>query len=84
MKNHTIIHTLHSRATLPTAEILSCKNAPAWVSMDFTLDKYSASRAIEKMKILGAKQHCTANPAHLPQNWAKLAKLAKLTVLFSW
>ena len=23
----------------------------------------------------------TANPAHLPQNWAKLAKLA---VLFSW
>ena len=45
---------------------------------------------IEKMKILGAvlellaKQHCqigSANPAHLPQNWAKLAKLA---VLFSW
>ena len=26
----------------------------------------------------------TANPAHLPQNWAKLAKLAKLAVLFSW
>ena len=40
--------------------------------------------AIEKIKILGAllelpdKQH---NPAHLPQNWAKLAKSA---VLFSW
>ena len=38
--------------------------------------------AIEKMEILGAvlelltKQHC--NPAHLPQNWAKLAKLAVL------
>ena len=26
----------------------------------------------------------TANPAHLPQNWAKLAKLAKLAVLVSW
>ena len=26
----------------------------------------------------------TANPAHLPQNWAKLAKLAKLAVLLSW
>ena len=25
----------------------------------------------------------TANPAHLPQNWAKLAKLAKSAVLFN-
>ena len=33
--------------------------------------------AIEKIKILGAP----ANPVHLPQNWAKLTKLA---VLFSW
>ena len=37
------------------------------------------------MKILGAvwshQLNSTANPAHLPQNWAKLAKS---TVLFSW
>jgi hypothetical protein len=40
--------------------------------------------AIEKIKILGAVLElpaATTNPAHLPQNWAKLAKLA---VLFSW
>ena len=41
--------------------------------------------AVEKIKILGAvfelPTNSTANPAHLPQNWAKLAKLA---VLFSW
>ena len=34
--------------------------------------------AIEKIKILGA---VLEQPAHLPQNWAKLAKLA---VQFSW
>jgi hypothetical protein len=28
--------------------------------------------------------YSTANPAHLPEKWAKLAKLAKLAVLFSW
>jgi hypothetical protein len=43
--------------------------------------------AIEKIEILGdvlelpARQHSTANLAHLPKKWAKLAKLA---VLFSW
>ena len=44
--------------------------------------------AIEKIKILGAiwsyQLNSTANPAHLLQNWAKLAKLTKLAVLFSW
>jgi hypothetical protein len=38
--------------------------------------------AIEKIKILGPfwsyQLNSTANPTHLPQNWAKLA------VLFSW
>ena len=41
--------------------------------------------AIEKIKILGAilenQLNSTANPAHLPQIWAELAKLA---VLFNW
>ena len=42
--------------------------------------------AIEKIKTLKAilescQLNSTANPAHLPQNWAELAKLA---VLFSW
>ena len=54
--------------TLPTADILSGKNVCAWVSMDFILDKYSAPRTIEKMKIMGAllelpaKQHCQPSP----------------------
>ena len=43
-----------SMPTLPTADILSGKNVRAWVSMNFTQDKYSAPRTIEKMKILGA------------------------------
>ena len=38
--------------------------------------------AIEKIKILGAvwsyQLNSTANPDHLPKNWAKLAKLAVL------
>jgi hypothetical protein len=37
--------------------------------------------AIEKIKILGAILELPANPAHLPQKWAKWAELA---VLFSW
>jgi hypothetical protein len=54
--------------TLPTADILSGKNARAWVSMDFTQDKFLAPRTIEKTKILGAilglpaKQHCQSSP----------------------
>ena len=38
-------------------------------------DKYSAPRTIEKMKILWAVLELPAYPAHLPQNWAKLAML---------
>ena len=44
--------------------LLSGKNVRAWVSMDFTQDKFSAPIAIEKIKILGApwelpaKLHC--------------------------
>jgi len=53
-------------------EIIYPKNVRTKVAMNFTLVNQSASRTIEKMKILGA------NPAHLPQN------LAKLAVLFSW
>ena len=54
--------------TLLIAEILSGKNVRAWVSMDFTQDKFSAPIAIEKIKILGApwellaKQHCQSSP----------------------
>ena len=54
--------------TLLIAEILSGKNVRAWVSMDFTRDKFSAPIAIEKIKILGApwellaKQHCQSSP----------------------
>ena len=51
-------------STLLIAEILSGKNVRAWVSIDFTQDKFSAPIAIEKIEILGApwelpaKQHC--------------------------
>ena len=40
--------------TVPIPEIISAKNARAWVSMDFIQNKYSAPIAIEKIKILGA------------------------------
>ena len=49
-------------------KLLSGKNVRAWVSMDFTQDKFSAPIAIEKIKILGApwellaKQHCQSSP----------------------
>ena len=45
-------------------KLLSGKNVGAWVSMDFTQEKFSATIASEKIKILGApwelpaKQHC--------------------------
>ena len=69
---NTSANSRGSSVTLPTAEILSGKNARVWVSMDFKSDKHSAPRTIEKMKILGAcyQLNSTANPAHLPQNWA--------------
>ena len=50
--------------TLARTEIIYPKNVGTLVAMNFTQDKYSAPRAIEKMKILGAllelpaKQHC--------------------------
>ena len=55
---------LKGQITVPIDRILSVKNAQAWVSMDFTLDEYSAPRTIKKIKILGAvlevppKYHC--------------------------
>jgi hypothetical protein len=54
--------------TVPIDRILGVKNVRAWVSMDFTEDKYSAPRTIEKMKIRGAvlelqaKQNCQSSP----------------------
>ena len=56
------------QVTLLIAEILSGKNVRAWVSMDFTQNKFLAPIAIEKIKILGApwellaKQHCQSSP----------------------
>ena len=53
--------------SVPIDKILSVKNARAWVSLDFTLAKYSATMTIEKMKILGAilelpaRQHCQSS-----------------------
>ena len=50
--------------TLAKTEIIYPKNVRAKVAMDFTYDKYSAPKAIENIKILGAlselpaKQHC--------------------------
>jgi hypothetical protein len=50
--------------TLAKTEIIYPKKVGALVAMNFTYNEYSASMAIEKMKILGAilelpaKQHC--------------------------
>ena len=68
--------------TVPIDRILGVKNARAWVSMDFTEDKYSAPRTIEKMKILAAvlelptKQHCQFSPFG-PLSWYCLAGSSK-------
>ena len=48
------------------------------VAMDFTQNKYSAPRTIEKMKILGAFWNYQLN------NNVISAKLVKSAVLFSW
>jgi hypothetical protein len=64
----TGIELMNINITVPIYRILGVKNAWAWVSMDFTQDKYSVPRTIEKMKILGAvlelpdKQHCQSSP----------------------
>ena len=60
--------SIHS--TLPTADILSGKNVRAWVSMDFTWDKYLAPRKIEKMKILGAVSELPAKLYFFDDIWA--------------
>ena len=49
--------------------------------MDFTLNKYMAPRAIEKIKILGAVLELPDKQHYIPRNPAKWAELA---VLFSW
>merc|ERR1712052_103865 len=59
-------------------KLLSGKNVRAWVSMDFTQDKFSAPIAIEKIKILGApwellaKQHCQSSQFTLSQSHPSL------------
>ena len=54
MSRQALDSLLSLRHTLLIAEILSGKNVRAWVSMDFTQDKFSAPIVIEKIKILGA------------------------------
>ena len=46
--------------TLLIAEILSGKNVRAWVSMDFTSDKYLAPRTIEKNENHGSPLGATS------------------------
>ena len=47
-------------------EKLSGKNVRAWVSMDFTQNKFSAPIAIEKIKILGAPWEPLGSPLGAP------------------
>ena len=64
-------------------KIIYPKTVGAYVAMDFTKnDNLKKSKFWEPF--LSYQLNSTANPAHLPQNWAKLAKSAKLAVLFSW
>ena len=61
-------------------ELLCMENAGAEIA-----NKGLGPMAIEKSKswepFWSYQLNSTANPAHLPQNWTKLAKSA---VLFSW
>ena len=49
--------------------------------MELSSNEQSTPITIETIKILGAVMELLANPAHLPQKWAKWAELA---VQFSW
>ena len=71
--------------TLPIAIILSFKNARH--GSQLFSHKMNNWHPLQLKKSKSWEPFCsyqlnsTANPAHLPQNWAKLAKLA---VLFGW
>ena len=60
--------SMRSIYTLAKTEIIYPKNVGTLVAMNFTQDKYSAPRTIEKIKVLGAdlellaKQHCQFGP----------------------
>ena len=89
MKKVQKFHILQVKSKrLPTTaktEMIYLKNEGASIAMNSTENESSTSMAIEEIKILDAfwsyQQNSTANPAHLTQNWAKLAKSA---VPFSW
>ena len=48
------------KSTLPTADILSGKNARAWVSMVLYLKKQKKIKILKQNKILGALQKLSA------------------------
>ena len=62
--------------TLPTAEILSRKNARAFLVCGFLMNEIIQKKYHENMKkIVGAVWKLPANPAHFHPNWAELAVL---------
>ena len=73
--------------TVPIAEILSgkmCAHGSQWISHKINIRQCTQDNE-KKWKswepFWSYQLNSTAKPAHLPQNWAKLAKSA---VLFSW
>ena len=69
-------------STPAIAKKVSVKNTRAWVSMDFTWDKYSAPRTFEKIKILGAvlelpaKQLCQSSP--FTSKWGQIGQVGSV------
>ena len=72
--------------TLPTAEILSGKNARAWVSIVLYLKKQMKIKILKRKKkswepLRSCRQNSTANPANFHPNWAGLAVLFRRQLL---
>ena len=61
--------------TLPTAEILSGKNARAFLVCGFLMKSFKKKYPENMKKIVGAVWKLPANPAHFYPNWAGLAVL---------
>ena len=87
-------HSCNTLDTLAETEIIYPKmwgNKLQWISHKINIRRPGQLKKTKTWEPFWSYQlNSTANPAHLPQNWAKfakfakLAKLAKLAVLLSW
>ena len=79
--NTTILDAGTSLFTVPIPKIIIAKNARAWISYKINIRHPLQLKKSKSWKPFRSYQlNSTANPAHLPQNWAKLAKSAVLFI----